>query len=114
MVRIYTKIAALIIMAAATAHADGEWKSFGKFKAGDERRIEINQKISKLAISCVDGAISVQTIVVKSEGKDLPYALHAKLNRDESQQLNVGSGVACSTVTVATEGRGTYEVRAKE
>jgi hypothetical protein len=108
-------IIALIIMLAgfaSTAHAN-ELTQVGSGKAGALATLKVDQNISRVIISCTDGAVTVKQIKVVNGADETPFNQQATLKKGARQQFTVGNAVRCEKLLIATEGQGSFDVHVR-
>jgi len=100
---------------AGNALAEKEWTTVGSVKAGTESKtIQVQQQVSKIAIQCTDGTVTIETLTVNDGTKNIPFTLSSRLNKDEIQQMTVGDKLHVSSIVVKGDGKGDYDVRIKK
>ena len=81
---------------------------------GDAKEVTVDQPVSKVVITCTEGSVIINTVVVRNGGQSTPHKVGAKINKDESQQITVGDKVACTGLRISDDGTGKYTVRVKK
>lgn len=81
---------------------------------GDAKEVEVNQQISKVLLTCTEGSVIINTVVMRDGSNKTPFTIGTRLNKDEVQQISVGDKVNCSGLRISDDGRGTYDVHVKK
>ncbi len=81
---------------------------------GDAKEVAVSQPVSKVVITCTEGSVIINTVVVRNGGEHTPHKVGARINKGEAQQITVGDQVACTGLRISDAGSGTYVVRVKK
>jgi len=114
MKRWFILAAPFFALMALEAMADKGWTAVETLKAGGEAQtVAVNRPISKVAITCGDGNVTIQSVTVVEGGKRTSFHVASKLKKGETQQISVGDNVSCDRLVLLVEGQGTYHVRVR-
>ena len=102
-----------LMIAGGSALADKGWVSVGSVKSGETKTLEVNQPISRVAVTCTQGQIEYKSLVVVTADKKVPYKPDARLTSGQTQPLIVGDGIACRQLIVEISGQGACEVKVR-
>lgn len=92
--------------------ADNEWSVIGKGKGDPSTTsIPVNQQVSRVAVVCREGSVTVKRFVVVRAGIETPYQANVTLKKGEAQKLTIGDRLEVTRFEILAEGQGTYEVR---
>jgi hypothetical protein len=111
----YMAIAVVLAIIPLMAMADKAGVKVAELASGgDAKEVEVNQQISKVIITCTEGSVIINTIVVRDGNNATPFKVGVRLNKDEVQKISVGDEVNCTGLRISDDGRGTYVVRVKK
>jgi hypothetical protein len=97
-------------LAAGVALADKGWSKIGSVKGGETITLKVNQSISRVAVKCTEGAIEVESIIVATADRKIPFKMNAKLAKGETQPVSVGNAIDCRELVVEISGQGAVDV----
>lgn len=101
----------MMVLAGFTAVAFGDWRSLGTLNASSKQQeVAVNQQISKVLISCREGTITVERVVIVAEGRETPFNMTSLIAKGERQQITVGNQVECEKLLLQVSGQGQFEV----
>jgi hypothetical protein len=107
-------IALAVMLAAFTSMAlANEITQVGSGKAGALATLKVDQNISRVIISCTEGAVTVKQIKLVNGADETPFNQQASLKKGARQQFTVGNAVRCEKLLVATEGQGSFDVHVR-
>lgn len=109
-----TMMLAVLLIGVTGVHADKDWKKVATLTAGGEaKEVDINQEVSRVMITCTEGSVIVNTVVVREGSKTTPHRVGARINHKESQQIRIGDKLPVTGLRISDDGRGTYVVKIK-
>ena len=115
----YLLVAGLFLgsmLTATPAHADGKWKNYGHVTVDKKDAVElgVGQKVSKVRITCTDGSIIINTLVVRQAGAKTPHTVGARIDKGEEQLIEIGKEVMVDGFRISYDGRGSFKVDVKK
>ena len=115
----YLLVAGLFLgsmLTATPAHADGKWKNYGHVTVDKKDAVElgVGQKVSKVRITCTDGSIIINTLVVRQAGAKTPHTVGARIDKGEEQMIEIGDEVMVDGFRISYDGRGSFKVDVKK
>ena len=106
---------AMMVGFAASAYAEREWTTVGSVKAAEgTKEVRVNQAVSKVAIECTDGSVTITALTVRDGAKRIPFSFTSRLNKGEIQQVTIGDKINVSSIVIEDDGRGAYDVKVKK
>ncbi len=95
-----------------SAMAKDKWHMVGEFDVTsvNAREISVGSDVSKVRFYVVDGGVIINTFVVRQGSTTTSYTVGRKLQKDQSQDVDVGSKSGVTGLRVSEDGRGRYRI----
>ncbi|MBI3985409.1 MAG: hypothetical protein HY343_00685 [Lentisphaerae bacterium] len=98
----------------AKKESGGDWKTVGEFQAGgNAKEATFAGTASTCRIKCVEGTVSINTIVVRQGGDKTAVPVTAKLNAGEEREVALGQALSVTGFRISDDGRGRYQLSVK-
>ncbi|HMP72996.1 MAG TPA: hypothetical protein PKE55_06985 [Kiritimatiellia bacterium] len=98
----------------SSAHAERGWTTVATLTAGgDAKEVTFTQEVSRVMITCTEGSVIINTVVVREGTKTTPHRVGTRINKDESQQIRVGDRLNVTGLRISDDGRGEYTVKVR-
>jgi hypothetical protein len=103
-------VAFAILGAGTSAEAKSRWHRVADLKAGgDAKEVSVDRRCSSVLIRCTEGAVVINTIVVREGGNKTPVPVTTRINKGEDKIVEFGEKNV-SGLRISDDGDGTYIV----
>ena len=92
----------------------GKWTVIADLTAGGgAKEVKEECRASTCLITCTDGSIIINTVVLRQGGKKTPFTVTSRLKKGESKEITIGDDVNVTGFRISDTGRGRYTVSLK-
>jgi hypothetical protein len=107
--------AAMVMGFVATASAKDKWEEVATVTVTEKGAHEasVGKAASDVRIACTDGAVVINTVVVRKGAEKDPHTVAKRLNKNEEITIGIGDKVNVTGLRISHDGRGTYKVAVK-
>lgn len=102
----------LWLAGAVAAPAGTHWSKLADLKAGgDGKEVSVNRAVTRCRITCTEGSVIINTLVVREGGKKTPIKVVSRIPKGESREIRVADRpLNVSGFRIGDDGRGRYIV----
>jgi hypothetical protein len=103
--------AVAVLFGSSLAAMAGDWKKVDELTAGgDAKEVSFDQEISKIKITCTEGIVIVNTVVVRKGSAKDPHKLATRIEKDDSREISLGDKTHVTGLRISDDGKGKYRV----
>ncbi len=95
-------------------HKDQNWVVIGSASAaGDATEFRVDRPITACRLLCREGAVIINTLVIRRGGDKQPIPVRARLNRGEAWETPITGPSRVTGFRISHQGRGVFDVLVK-
>jgi hypothetical protein len=107
-------VLALGVSVALAGKKKDAWQTIATLKSGgDAKEVAVNLSIRTVRIECIEGAVIVNTLVVREGGAKDPLTVARRFNAGDKQDLDLGRVRNVTGLRISDGGRGRYKILVK-